>query len=78
MPPKIVAPKNQKKVRYRCSGQKSQITIIGCGSATGQAIPPFVIFAAKQLNSLWMKNEVTGSRFAVSDNGWIGQELFHF
>lgn len=71
-PPKIVAPKGQKKVRYRCSGQKSQITIIGCGSATG---PPFIIFAAKQLNSLWMKSDVPGSRFAVSDNGLIDQEL---
>lgn len=77
-PPKIVAPKGQKKVRYRCSGQKSQITIIGCGSATGHAIPPFIIFAAKQLNHLWMKDEVPGSRFAVSDNGWIDQDLFHF
>ena len=77
-PPKIVVPKGQKKVRYRCSGQKSQITIIGCGSATGQAIPPFIIFAAKQLNPLWMKDEVPGSRFAVSDNGWIDQDLFHF
>ena len=52
--------------------------MIGCGSATGQAIPPFIIFAAKQLSPLWMKDEVPGSRYAVSDNGWIDQELFHF
>ena len=76
-PPKIVAPKGQKKVRYRCLGQKSQITISGCSSATGQAIPPFIYFAAKQLNSLWMKDEVSGNHFAVRDNGWIDQELFH-
>lgn len=66
------------EVRYRCSGQKSQITVIGCGSAMGQTIPPFVIYAAKQLNPLWMKDEVPGTRYAVSDNGWIDQELFHF
>ena len=77
-PPKVVAKKGQRKVRYRCSGQKSQITVIGCASATGHAIPPFIIFAAKQLNSLWMKDEVAGSRYAVSDNGWIDQELFHY
>ena len=57
---------------------KSQITVVGCGNATGQAIPPFIIFAAKQLNHLWMKNEVPGSRYGVSDKGWIDQELFHF
>ena len=77
-PPKVLAKKGQKKVRYRCSGQKAQITVVGCCSATGQAIPPFIIFAAKQLNALWMRNEVAGSRYAVSENGWIDQELFHF
>ena len=50
-PPKIVAQKG-KKIRYQTSGQKQQITVIGCGSATGQCLPPFVIFAAKQLNHL--------------------------
>ena len=72
-PPKIVARKGQKKIRYQTSGQKQQITVIGCGNATGQAIPPFVIFAAKQVNYLWTKNEVPGTRFAVSDKGWIDQ-----
>ncbi len=43
------------------------ITVIGCGSATGQIVPPFVIFAAKQLNLLWTRGEVSGSRYAVSD-----------
>ena len=35
-PPKIVAAKGQKKIWYCISRQKSQITVIGCGSATGQ------------------------------------------
>ena len=77
-PPKVFSQKGQKKVRYQTSGQKQQITVIGCGSAVGQVIPPFIIFAAKQLNYLWMKNEVPGSRFAVSDNGWVDHELFSF
>jgi len=75
-PPKIIAAKGQKKVRYRTSGNKQQITVIGCGNATGQAMPPFIIFAAKQLNPLWMQDEVVGSHYAVSDNGWITQKLF--
>ena len=39
-PPKIVAAKGQKKIHFRTSGQKSQITVIVCGSATGQVLPP--------------------------------------
>ena len=57
-PPKIVARKGQKKVRYQTSGQKQQITVIGCESATGQCLPPFIIFAAKKVNHLWCRNEV--------------------
>ena len=37
-PPEIVTVKGQKKIRYHTSGQKSQITVIGCGSATGQIL----------------------------------------
>ena len=75
-PPKVVTRKGQKKVRYRTSGQKAQITVLGCASAAGQTLPPFIIFAAKQLNQLWTENEVPGSRYGVSDKGWIDQELF--
>ena len=76
-PPKVVARKGQKKVRYRTSGQKAQITVLGCANAAGQTLPPFIIFAAKQLNPLWTRNEVPGSRYGISDKGWVDQELFH-
>lgn len=46
--PKIITRRGHKKVRYRTSGNKSQITVIGCVSATGHVIPPFVIF-----DSIW-------------------------
>ena len=57
-------------------GQKSQITVVSCGSATGQILPPFIVFAAEQLNILWTNEEVSGSRYAVSEKGWVDQELF--
>ena len=41
-PPKIVTQKGHKN--------KSQITVIGCVSATGHAVPPFVIWDAKWMN----------------------------
>ena len=77
-PPKVVAKWGQKKVRCCTSEQKCQITVIGCGSATGQVLPPFIIFAAKQLNHSWTLNEVSGSRYGVSDKGWVDQELFYY
>ena len=75
-PPKIIAKRGQKKVRYRTSGNKSQITVIGCVSAAGQAIPPFVIFAAKSLNFDWTVGEVPGTTYGLSDKGWVDTTLF--
>lgn len=77
-PPKVIARRGQKKIQYRTSGSKAQITVVGCGSATGQALPPFIIYAAKQINPLWTRGEVSGSRYAVSDKGWVDQELFNY
>ena len=76
-PPKVLALKGKKKVRYRTSGKKNQITVIGCANATGQALPPFVIFDAQQLNSLWTRGEIPGTRYGLSKSGWTDQELFH-
>jgi len=59
--PRVVALNGQKKVRYRTSGNKNQVTVIACVSASGQCIPPFVIFDAKRLNYDWRKNEVFGT-----------------
>ena len=75
-PPKIVTKKGQKKVRYHTSGNKSQITVIGCVSASGHAIPPFVIFDSKSLNKEWTKGEVNGTTYGMSNKGWVDSELF--
>ena len=76
-PPKVVVPKGQ-KVRYRCLGQKSQITVFCCGNATGQTIPPYIIFTAMQAADKAVdENEVQGNRYAASESGWIDQDLFH-
>ena len=75
-PPKVVTKKGQKKVRCRTSGNRSQITVIGCVSATGQAIPPFVIFDTKSLNMEWRKGEIPGTTYGLSDKGWVDTELF--
>ena len=50
--------------------------MIACVSATGHAIPPYVIFDAKGMNYEWMKGEVPGTRYGLSDTGWVDTELF--
>ena len=75
-PPNIVAKKGMKKVRYRSSGRKGQVTIVGCANASGHAIPPMVIFDVQKLNPSWTEGEFPGTKYGLSSNGWINTELF--
>ena len=62
-PPKIVTTKGRvtKKVRYRTSGRKGQVAVVGCANASGQAIPPMIIY---------------GTKYGLSSNGRINTDLF--
>ena len=71
--PNVVAVKG---VRYRSSGKKGQVTIVVCGNAAGQVIPPMVIFDAKNLNHAWTDKEIPGTKYGLSDKGWITTDLF--
>ena len=74
--PRVLAKKGQKKVRYCSTGNKSQVTVVGCINAVGQALPPFVVFDAKNLNMQWCVDEVPGTTYGLSDNGWMDMKLF--
>ena len=73
---KVVAKRGQKKVIYTTRGNKSQITVIACVSASRQCIPLFVIFDAKQLNMEWRTGEVVDTAYGLSTKGWVDSELF--
>jgi len=66
-PPNIVATKGRKtkKVRYRTSGRKGQLTVVACANAAGQTIPPMIIYDAARLNPAWTKGEVPGTSMAL-------------
>ena len=74
--PKVVAPVGTKKVRYQSPGRKGQITVVACGNAAGQVPPPTIIFDAKKVKHAWTKDEIPGTKYGVSDKGWINTGLF--
>ena len=74
--PKVIAAKGTKKVRQICTGNKTQISILACASATGQVIPPMVIFSGKRFNKKLSEGEIPGTLYGMSENGWMDQELF--
>lgn len=74
--PRVVSAKGMKKVRQINSGNKSQITVLGCASAAGQVIPPMVIFSGKKFNHELSVGEVPDTLYGMSDSGWMDKELF--
>ena len=52
------------------------MTVVGCVSAIGQAVPHMVIFDAKTFNADWSKGEVAGTFYSLSPKGWIDGEPF--
>ena len=49
---KKVAPRGMKKVHGPASGDKTQITIVACASASGHTLPPMVIFKGEKFNPM--------------------------
>ena len=74
--PKVIAAKGTKKVRQCTSGSKTQITILACASASGQTIPPMVVFPGKNFNSALAKCEIHATLYGMSPSGWMDQKLF--
>ena len=77
-PLKRVACKGMKKVHGQASGDKSQITVVGCANAAGRSLPPMVIFKGERFNHEWSKGEVPDTLYGMSESGWIDSELFYY
>ena len=75
-PLKMVCGTGSKNPVSTGSGNKSQITIVGCVNAAGYCIPPMIIYGRKTINAALVENEIPGTIYGLSSKGWIDQDLF--
>ena len=75
-PLKTIHERGSKHVSAVTGNGKLQITILACVSASGYALPPFVVFDRKTLNQELTKGEVPGTVYGLSASGWMDTELF--
>lgn len=74
---KILALKGRKQVGALTSAERgATITVEVCFSATGNYIPPMMIFPRKRMKPELMVNAPEGAWGVCSDSGWITAELF--
>ena len=66
---KVVSDKGVKNPSYMSSGSKSQITVVGCISASGYTIPPMVVWDRKTLHPDMTVVEIPGTFYGLTQNG---------
>ena len=66
---KVVSEKGVKNPSYMSSGSKSQITVVGCISASGYTIPPMVVWDRKTLHPDMTVVEIPGTFYGLTQNG---------
>lgn len=72
--PKAVAESGNVGIRPKAeSGEKSalgsNVTVVGCGNALGNSIPPFIIFPAIQMKPAFLNGKSPGTNGDVSESG---------
>ncbi|CAF4565720.1 unnamed protein product, partial [Rotaria magnacalcarata] len=68
--------------KYAISSQpgtgKSYTTVIMCTSASGEKLPPYIIYRSMKLWSTWIpKNGYPGARYNATLSGWVEEEVFY-
>ena len=59
------------------SGVKSQVTVAACVSASGQSIPPLIIWKRKTMTADMAVGEIPGTQYQCSDKGWMNSTIFY-
>ena len=58
------------------TGKSKTITVLGCGSASGVAIPPYFVFLGKRMMLDLLKDASPGANGTMSDSGWSNSSVF--
>lgn len=73
---RVIVPCDVNQKNKVVAGKQEWVTDVECISAAGSALPPFIIFKGKNMNSGWLPAETPADwHFGVSDNGWTSNNL---
>ena len=76
-PPNVLSVKGKKQVGMIASTERGQLTtVIGCCNAAGSFLPPFLIFARKNMQPRLLDGSPPGTQGTCSPTGWISGEVF--
>lgn len=65
----------RQKVTRRAGVQRTQITAVECISASGQALPPLIVWPACTHRENWTTYPTPGWHFALSSSGYVNSKI---
>lgn len=76
-PQKVISKKGKNQIGSLTSGERGvNTTIVCCVGASGNYVPPMIIFKRKKMVKELTIGAPSGSKIQVSDSGYINTELF--
>ncbi|XP_044183850.1 uncharacterized protein LOC122964359 [Acropora millepora] len=77
---KVLGPASSKEQPYRViTGTKEHITVLPCFNATGQCIPPYMLFPGKRIPNQYnlLEGGVPGSCYSLTEKGYMDTATFY-
>jgi hypothetical protein len=56
--------------------QKSAIAVVFCGSASGQLLPPYVVYKGQNCYEYWCDGGIKGTAYSSTPSGWFDRFTF--
>lgn len=73
---KVVVRRGTKHPERVMDSTKTATSVMFSVSASGELLPPFVVYKSEHLYELWMHNGPKGTRYGRNKSGWFDQPLF--
>jgi hypothetical protein len=74
---KVVTARGLPAKRVTGGNARKTTTVLACVSADGNKLPPLILHKGKRLwNNMFGDAGYTGTSYAVSDNGWMTEDVF--
>lgn len=73
---KVIVRRGCKYPKKICNSSKTSTSLMMCGSAAGQILPPYVVFKSNSLWDTWTQGGPKGCRYNCSKSGWFDLRIF--
>lgn len=73
---KVLVPKGVRRVERVQSHSKQSISLMVCGNAAGDLLPPMVVYKAQNMYENWKSGGPPGTVYKNSVSGWFDMDLF--